>query len=441
MWFPTTCPFSSTFSKIVGYFSALSPTQKKVALALYFSSISKIFGVTSGIGPSSKVKYTTFSSVGKDQMRSLARGLSMLGVLVRYTWQDTMVPTVLSNFPSIMKAVVLKKIGKANEAFEIREVQDPEPKEGEVVVQVEAFGLNFADVMARNGLYREAPPLPSILGYDFVGRVIKTTSKDHAHLLNKRVAGLSRFGSYAELVATRAEGMVVIPEHFDAAKSTALGTQYATAFHSACQMTNLQKGDKVLIHAAAGGVGTALIQLARWKGCTIFGTVGSDDKAQHILDLGADYAINYRESDYEQKIKEILKGERLDLTFNPIAGSTFKKDMRLLGSAGRMILFGAAERSGMKGGKLATFKFLWKMGLMMPILLMAKSRSIIGVNMLKVADHKPQLIGDALLELTKLLEQEIIDPQIGGVFDVKDIAKAHDLLERRKTKGKIAVKW
>lgn len=340
-----------------------------------------------------------------------------------------------------MKAAVLKKIGKASEAFEIREVEDPKPKDGEVLVKIEAFGLNFADVMARNGLYREAPPLPSILGYDFVGRVIETTHKDQEHLLNKRVAGLSRFGSYAELVATRAEGMVIIPEDLDAAKATALGTQYATAFHSACQMTNLQKGDKVLIHAAAGGVGTALIQLARWKGCTIFGTVGSDEKAKHILKLGAHHAINYRESNYEEKINELLGGQRLDLTFNPIAGSTFKKDLKLLGSGGRMILFGAAERSGMKGGKLATYRFLWKMGLLMPILLMAKSRSIIGVNMLKVADHRPQLIGNALLELTQLLEKGVIDPQIGGVFEVKDIAKAHELLETRKTKGKIAVKW
>ncbi|NQX92241.1 MAG: zinc-binding dehydrogenase [Flavobacteriales bacterium] len=338
-----------------------------------------------------------------------------------------------------MKAAVLVKHGNASTAFEIREVDDIKANPEQVLVETEAFGLNFADVMARNGLYREAPPLPAVLGYDFVGRVIQAP-KDFQHLMGRRVAGLCRFGGYAKLIATHPLAVAEVPEDMNAAEATALGTQYATAYHAACQITQLHEGDKVLIHAAAGGVGTALIQLAKWKKCEISGTVGSDEKVAHIKSLGVHHAINYRKSDYAQEIKKILGETRLDLTFNPIAGSTFKKDLKLVGSGGRLVLFGAAERSGMKG-LLPTYRFLFKMGLIMPILLMAKSRSILGVNMLKIADHRPEMIGKALAELVELHGKGIIKPHIGGVFNIKDIAIAHQQLEERKTQGKLAVKW
>lgn len=340
-----------------------------------------------------------------------------------------------------MKAAVLVKNGKASEAFQVQEIEDVQAKEGQVLVKSEAFGLNFADVMARNGLYREAPPLPSVLGYDFVGRVIDVGSPELNHWMGKRVAGLSRFGAYASLIATQSDGIVEISEDLDAAKATALGTQYATAYHSAFQLTQLQAGDRVLIHAAAGGVGTALVQLALWKGCTIFATAGSDEKIASLKKAGVHHPINYRKHDYEKEVSRLLAGKRLDLTFNPIAGSTFKKDLRLLGSSGRMVLFGAAERSGKKGGKWATLRFLWSMGLLMPILLMAKSRSILGVNMLKVADHRPERIGSALRDLVELLDKGIIDPKVGEIVGIEDLARAHDDLEHRRTEGKIAVKW
>ncbi|MEO0405235.1 MAG: zinc-binding dehydrogenase, partial [Bacteroidota bacterium] len=260
-----------------------------------------------------------------------------------------------------MKAAVLVKHGKASTAFEIKEIEDVKANPDQVLVQTEAFGLNFADVMARNGLYREAPPLPSVIGYDFVGKVIQAP-EEFNHLLGKRVAGLCRFGGYAELIATHPQAVAIVPEDMNAAEATALGTQYATAYHAACQITQFHDGDKVLIHAAAGGVGTALIQLAKWKGCEIFGTVGSDEKVEHIKSMGVDHAINYRKTDYASEIKKILGESRLDLTFNPIAGSTFKKDLKLIGSGGRLVLFGAAERSGMKG-MMPTYRFLYKMGL------------------------------------------------------------------------------
>lgn len=329
----------------------------------------------------------------------------------------------------------------AHSAFEMRDVPTPQPQAGELLIRVEAFGLNFADVMARRGLYREAPPLPFVPGYDFVGTVEATGEGCDPNWKGKRVTGLSRFGSYAQYVNTREMAVVEVPAEMNSAAATALGVQYATAFHAACQITQLHKGERVLIHAAAGGVGTALVQLALWKGCEIFGTAGSDEKIEKLRKAGVHHPINYRTHDYETEIRSILGDKRLDLSFNAIAGSTFKKDLKLLGSGGRLILYGAAERANQKKGKLATLRLLWRMGLVMPILLMAKSRSILGVNMLKVADHRPERIREALEGLTQLWKEGVIAPEIDGVYPVSQLAEAHSRLENRESMGKIAVTW
>ncbi|NNE56233.1 MAG: zinc-binding dehydrogenase [Flavobacteriales bacterium] len=226
-----------------------------------------------------------------------------------------------------------------------------------------------------------------------------------------------------------------------APKASAIGVQYTTAYYSAIFAMNLLPGDNVLVHAAAGGVGSALIQLCKWKGCKVIGTAGSDEKCTRGLELGADHMINYREKDYARECKKILGKDRLDATFNPIAGSTFKKDLKLLGSGGRLVLFGAAERMGKKGGQWATFRFLWKMGLILPIMLMAKSRTIIGVNILKIADYRPHVISKCFTELIDLYEKGIIDPPVGGEYSIDQLAQAHDKLENRQTMGKIVVRW
>lgn len=340
-----------------------------------------------------------------------------------------------------MKAAVLVQNGDAKNAFDIREVDRPAPANGEVLIKVEAFGLNFADVMARRGLYREAPPLPSVLGYDLVGHIEAVGEGVSPNWVGKRVAGMSRFGAYAEYCVTKVSGVTEVSDAMDPVQACALGTQYCTAWYGAFQATNMHKGENVLIHAGAGGVGTALIQLAKWKGCRIFATAGSDAKIEHLKKMGVDHPMNYREQDYEQEIKKLLAGERLDLTFNAIAGSTFKKDSRLLGAGGRLVLYGAAERSGQKGGKLATLRLLWKMGLMIPLLRMAKSQSLVGVNMLKIADHKPERITEALKELVKLYEEGVVAPLNGGYYPIDQLAEAHTALENRKTIGKIAVHW
>lgn len=341
-----------------------------------------------------------------------------------------------------MKAAVLVKHGVADEAFEIREIDRQPPGRGEVSVKVEAFGLNFADVMARKGLYREAPPLPSVLGYDLCGVVDQVGADVDPSWKGKRVAGMSRFGAYAEYCVTKINGLTAISDQLDPISATSLGTQCCTAYHAAFQATNIYPGERILVHAAAGGVGSILVQLAIHRGCEVFATAGSDAKLEKLRQMGVHHVINYKSADYEQELLRILDGARIDVVFNAIAGSTFKKDQRLLGAGGRNVIYGAAERTGMKGGKLATMRMIQRMGLLIPILRMAKSQSLIGVNMLKIGDFKPERIASALAASAKLMEEGVICKQEGGLlFGITDLAKAHRMLEERKTTGKIAIRW
>lgn len=340
-----------------------------------------------------------------------------------------------------MRAAFLVSKGDANTALEIRETHRPTAQAGQVLVKVEAFGLNFAEVIARQGLYPDAPPLPFIPGYDFVGRVVETGDGVNNDWMGKRVAGMSRFGSYAEYCATMTQGIVEVPDAMPITHATALAVQYATAYYSACMATNLYPGDNVLIHAGAGGVGTALIQLAKWKGCKVIATAGSKEKIDRVLSLGADHGINYRKKSYQKEVKKILGNDKLDATFNAIGGKSFKRDMSLIGAGGRVVLYGAADRIGKRGGMLANLLLLQRMGRIIPLFLVGKSHSVVGVNMLKIADYQPQILSRALSELIKLYDQGVIMPQKGHTYTIDRLAEAHTDFEKRKTMGKVAVQW
>ncbi|MFM1931835.1 MAG: hypothetical protein RL226_1138, partial [Bacteroidota bacterium] len=255
-----------------------------------------------------------------------------------------------------------------------------------------------------------------------------------------RVAGMTRFGGYAEYCVTKATGVVQVPEEMDVIDATALGTQACTAYYASHMATNLFSGERVLVHAGAGGVGLFLIQLAKRRGCEVFATVGSDAKEQVARDFGADHVVNYRKADYEEEMNQLLRGQRLDVVFNAIAGTTFKKDQRLLGSGGRNVIYGAAERTSMQGGKFATMQLIFRMGLLIPILRMAKSQSIIGVNMLKIADHRAERIQEALKACVDLMIAGDLRVH-GEVFHVDALADAHERLEKRETSGKVVIRW
>lgn len=338
------------------------------------------------------------------------------------------------------EAMFLVKKGEADVAFERRTLALEGPKAGEVMVESEAFGLNYADVMARRGLYREAPPMPCVIGYELVGKVTHVGEGVDASLIGQRVVAFCRFGGYAKHVVTWDYAVVPIGD-MPAEEAMVLCTQAVTAYYMAEYLTPIHPGEKVLIHAAAGGVGTILIQLAKQKGAEVFAKIGDESKAELVKSLGADHVINYKKSEYGQQIATILKGDRLDVSFNPVAGSTYKTDLHLLGSGGRLVLFGGSELGKAKWGIFSTLNFVRKMGMLIPVGLMMRSKNILGVNMLKIADNRPMVLKKCLKDVVTLYQDGKINPQVGGVYSVNELGKAHAALEGGKTTGKLTVKW
>lgn len=336
------------------------------------------------------------------------------------------------------EAFYLVRTGSADKAFEMRSFEINAIQDNEIIIETEAFGLNFADVMARRGLYQDAPPMPCVVGYEVVGKVVDAGKSVNPEIVGKRVAAFCRFGGYARHVVTREDAAVIVEDQ-PAAQLLSLCTQGVTAYYMASYLAPVRDGDKVLIHAAAGGVGSILIQLAKNQGGEVYAKVGSDEKIEHVQKLGADFAINYRKRDYAQQLKNLLNGSQLDVSFNPAAGGTYKKDMSLLGAGGRMILFGGSELSNGKWGVFSKLNFIRKMGTIIPVFLMMQSKNVLGVNMLRIADNKPEVLKFCLEQVIELYKKGLIHPQVGHIYRENELVKAHADLESGKTMGKLVV--
>jgi NADPH2:quinone reductase len=338
-----------------------------------------------------------------------------------------------------MKAIVLKKYGAPSECFEMQDRPDPQPAAGQVLIDVAYSGLNFADVMAIKGLYNEAPPLPCVLGYDVSGKIAAVGENVTGLALGDRVIGMTRFGGYAEKVAANAAGVVKIPANWNPADAIALTTQYCTAFYAAGEAMNLHEGDKVLIQAGAGGVGIALVQYCLYKGCEIFATTSSPEKMEFLKQMGVQHPINYQQEDFAEAVKRINGKGGIDAVFDAIGGASVKKGMGLLRAGGRLVCYGASVLSSKKG--LAKIGAGLAFGFYHPAMLMMPSKSIIGVNMLKIADMKPALMQYCLQQVVALAESNVFKLQPATVFAAKDIALAHEFLASRKSIGKVVISW
>jgi NADPH2:quinone reductase len=340
-----------------------------------------------------------------------------------------------------MKAIVLARHGAPRDAFAIEERPDPTAGPGQVRIAVEAFGLNYADVSARQGTYQDAPPVPCVIGYEVVGRIDALGAGVTGVSAGQRVAALTRFGGYATSAVTDARAVVPIPDDLDAGIAAAIPTQGATAYFCAEEMVRLHPGDHVLVQAAAGGVGTILVQLAKRRGCVVYGTAGSDAKLAYLRELGVDHPINYRREDFADAVRRVRGEAGLDVVFDSLGGSAVRKGLALLAAGGRIVCLGAAEREAGPLQILRDARFAASFGFIHPIPLLMRSRSLIGVNMLRVSDERPETLGRALHGIAELVLRGEVRPTVGGRFDASRIAEAHELLGGRGSTGKIVVTW
>jgi NADPH:quinone reductase-like Zn-dependent oxidoreductase len=334
-----------------------------------------------------------------------------------------------------MQAIYLVKNGKPKDAFEFRDIQITEPKDDEVGVIVEASGINFADVVARLGQYQDCPPLPAVIGYEAVGRVervgkdIKTVQK------GDRVLVFTRFGGYSQYVLQKENAIAKISEEMDAGKALALATQYSTAYYACAVATNVLPNETVLIHSGAGGVGTALIQLCKLRNAKIYSTAGSESKLDYLRKQGVDVAINYVKDDFANEIKEPI-----DVAFDAVGAENFRKSYKLLNRGGRIVGYGASSMTDAHN-VFSKAKMGLAFGLYHPAQLLMESRSMIGVNMLRIADYKPDTLKFCMESVIQLLHDGKIEPHVGKMYAAKDIYQAHEDMENRKTMGKIGIVW
>src|SRR5687767_2582185 len=241
-----------------------------------------------------------------------------------------------------MRAVVITRHGDPD-VLEVQERPDPKVEPGEVRIAVKASGINFADLMARSGVYPDAPKPPCVVGYEVAGEVESVGVGVEDYSVGDRVVAGTRFGGYAELVSVPVEGQVLrLPDSLSFEQGAAIPVNYATAYAGFVIMGGLRKGDRALIHAAAGGVGIAATQVAKDIGAEIFGTA-SASKHDAIRAQGVHHPIDYRSVDFADEVMRITNGEGIDVVMDAVGPSSFKRSYSVLRQGGRLVMFGLSE--------------------------------------------------------------------------------------------------
>ena len=339
-----------------------------------------------------------------------------------------------------MRQVVIPRYGPP-EVLEVRESKDPEPRPGEVRVRVGAAGINFADIAARMGLYPDAPPLPMIMGYEAAGRIDALGGGDTRGLsVGDDVIAMTRFGGYSDVVVAPAATVLKRPAGMTVEEGAALPVTYLTAWHAMVVMGNLRKGERVLIHSAGGGVGTAAIQIAKIIGAETFGTASAGKHAE-LKKLGLDHAIDYTKDDFEPAVRDLTGGKGVHLVLDPVGGKSWRKGYRLLAPTGRLCVFGYSEMSSGRTTRslLKVLKELATVPKWGPLDLMNRNAGVFGVNMGHLWGETELLMG----ELTAILghyEAGRIKPVVDRAFPFAEAAQAHAFIQARKNLGKVLLK-
>jgi NADPH2:quinone reductase len=312
-----------------------------------------------------------------------------------------------------MRAVRVKGFGEVDQ-LEVVEVPDHDPQPGQVRIRVEASGLNYADVMQRAGLYPGGPKPPFISGLEAAG-VVEAGEGLPAGL---RVMAVSGGGCHAERLCVSVAACMPVPDSMSFIEAAAFPVQYLTAYHALTTVGRAVPGETVLIHAAAGGVGTAAVQIAKLLGLRVIGTASSQEKRERVLKLGADEALSYDE--FDQK----LNGKNAPaLILEAVGGDVFRRSLAILPSLGRLVVFGAASKEVQP---IDTLKLLFR------------SQGVFGLH-LNAIFERPGLFGESVKQLFDWIGQGKLKMQVGHVLPLAQIREAHELISSRKSYGKIVL--
>lgn len=300
-------------------------------------------------------------------------------------------------------------------------------------MEVKAAGINFADLMARIGLYPDAPKPPCVVGYEVAGSVKALGDGIDGFALGDRVMAGTRFGGYSELVTAKAADVARLPESISFEQGAAVPVNYATAYIGLVRFGALEPGERVLIHAAAGGVGIAATQIAKARGAEVFGTA-SPGKHDAIRGFGVDHPLDYTQSGWEKSVPKV------DLVMDAIGGRSFRTSYDLLRAGGRLVAFGASSVvSGEKRNLVTAVRAALSMPRFNLIKQMSTSKSVIGLNMLTLWDERGSL-EPYIAELEAMLADGTAKPVVAESFSFDRAPDAHRFLTERRNVGKVILR-
>lgn len=326
-----------------------------------------------------------------------------------------------------MKAIQFKEFG-GPEVLELIDMELPEPGEHEVLIETKAIGVNYADTARREGQYVVETKLPYVPGSEVAGVIAKVGSAVQLFKEGDRVVTLvgdERATGYAEYTIADERGLIPIPEGVDEAHAAAIPLQGLSAYHIIKTMGRLEKGETILVHAAAGGVGLFAVQLAKIFGAgKVIGTASSEEKRALAKEYGADEVVDYTKEGWEKEVLRLNDGKGVDVALEMAGGDVFHKTLDCLASFGRLVIYGVAS------GEQPHFY---------PSKLMAKNQSVVGFFLPQIM-KKPTLFQESLKEILGYIEEGKVKLEIGGVFALEEAAEVHRKLQGRETKGKLILK-
>jgi NADPH:quinone reductase-like Zn-dependent oxidoreductase len=338
-----------------------------------------------------------------------------------------------------MRQVVITRKGLP-EVLRLREVLDPQPGPGMVRIRVAAAGVNFADLMMRQGLYPDAPPLPAVPGYEVAGAIDAVGAGVVDWQVGQDVIAMTRFGGYSEAVCVPAKQVYVRPAEVSAEQGAALPVNYLTAYQMLMVMARVQAGDTVLVHGAAGGVGLAAVQLCQLQQARVIGSA-SPSKHNFLREQGVQDVFDSRQQDFAEEVRAATGGRGVDIALEPRHGRWIMESYRALSKAGQLVLFGFSSAAESKhSGRWSALKTLGQVPWLTlnPIRLMNDNKAIAGVNLGRMWDRH-EMVTAWVTQLLDWLAAGKVKPHVDRAFAFREAAAAHHYLHDRRNLGKVVL--
>ena len=336
-----------------------------------------------------------------------------------------------------MRQIVTTATGGID-VLKVQDKPDPKPAAGEVVIKVRAAGLNFADILSRQGLYPDSPPKPCVMGYEVSGVIEAVGEGVNESFVGKSVAALTRFGGQADMIAVKATQVFDKPADLTFEQAAAIPVNYLTAYALLVVMGSLHEGESLLIHNAGGGVGLAALDIAKKIGAVTYGTA-SPGKHKFLAERGLDHAIDYRSQDWQPVLQQLTNGRGVDLIIDPIGGAHWKKSYASLRHTGRLGMFGVSTASadGL-AGKLKMLKAVIQTPWFHALPLLNRNRGVFGLNLGHMW-HEPEKVAVWMRDILRGVEEGWVRPYVDRSYSFADVGKAHQYLEARKNIGKVVL--